>query len=111
MVSSVFAEDDNAAEVSRYQLDTMNSIQKVSVDDRRRPAFHPARSPARSTLAAFALRPPLLDCPGRWQPGERVHQRRQFRHLLRLGQRPLQRGVVAAGPPPAARFRSAVSSV
>jgi myo-inositol catabolism protein IolH len=25
MVSSVFAEDDNAAEVSRYQLDTMNN--------------------------------------------------------------------------------------
>jgi myo-inositol catabolism protein IolH len=25
MVSSVFAEDDNAADVSRYQLDTMNN--------------------------------------------------------------------------------------
>ena len=25
MVSSVFAEDDNAADVSRYQLETMNN--------------------------------------------------------------------------------------
>jgi myo-inositol catabolism protein IolH len=32
MVSSVFAEDDNAADVSRYQLETMKQhVQKVSV--------------------------------------------------------------------------------
>jgi myo-inositol catabolism protein IolH len=31
MVSSVFAEDENADEVSRYQLDTMKQyVQKVS---------------------------------------------------------------------------------
>ena len=57
MVSSVFAEDDNAAEVSRYQLETMKQRHRKSAV---RPPYaeNGAPSPTLDTAAADRKRPP-----------------------------------------------------
>ena len=68
MVSSVFAEDDDAAEVSRYQLETMKQqIQKMAYDFYGHRRGEGARKP-QTGAAPRASFPPSAGCSSATTP-------------------------------------------